>query len=147
MKIWNQLRGRFFRWSMLLPVFGVLCPVVSTIALSEVQISSHGDFVRIDARDAPLAEVLEALRAASKLSYSASTELTQPLTGIFEGPLPFVISRVLKGYNYVIKSSNEKFEIFIYVTNKATVPVADSAPPKRVLGTSTTSPGSLEVIE
>ena len=69
--------------------------------------------VRIDARRTTIADVLAALNAAFDISYRSSIALDEEITGTYAGSLRRVISRVLDGYNYVIKQDDAKLAVII----------------------------------
>jgi hypothetical protein len=69
--------------------------------------------VRIDARRTTIAAVLSALNAAFDMSYRSSIVLDEEINGTYAGSLRRVISRVLDGYNYVIKQDDAKLAVII----------------------------------
>jgi hypothetical protein len=69
--------------------------------------------VRIDARRTTIADVLSALNAAFDMSYRSSIVLDEEINGTYAGSLRRVISRVLDGYNYVIKQDDAKLAVII----------------------------------
>src|SRR5580700_2724717 len=75
----------------------------------------RGDMVavRIDARRTTIADVLSALNAAFDMSYRSSIVLDEEINGTYAGSLRRVISRVLDGYNYVIKQDDAKLAVII----------------------------------
>jgi hypothetical protein len=76
----------------------------------------HGDAeaVQLDVRHATIADVLSALAANFNISYRSSGALNEELNGRYAGSLGQVLSRVLDGYNYLIKRENSKFSIVIF---------------------------------
>src|SRR5438128_8123450 len=70
-------------------------------ASAQVQVSGQTDAVRIEATDATLREVLDALRANFNLRYRSDEALDTRVTGAFGGALPRVAARVLDGYDFV----------------------------------------------
>jgi hypothetical protein len=69
--------------------------------------------VRLDARRTTIADVLAALNAAFAISYRSSIVLDEEINGTYAGSLRRVISRVLDGYNYVIKQDDAKLDVVI----------------------------------
>jgi hypothetical protein len=69
--------------------------------------------VRLDVRRTTIANVLSALNAAFDTSYRSSIVLDEEINGTFAGSLRRVISRVLDGYNYVIKQDDAKLAVII----------------------------------
>jgi hypothetical protein len=78
---------------------------LSTAVYAEAVVKGSIDAVEVDARDSSIAEVLTALGQPFGLRYRTSTDLYRPVTGSFKGPLLKVISRLLKDYDYVVRSS------------------------------------------
>jgi hypothetical protein len=69
--------------------------------------------VRLDARRTTIADVLSALNAAFDISYRSAIALDEEINGTYAGSLRRVISRVLDGYNYVIKQDDAKLDVII----------------------------------
>jgi hypothetical protein len=69
--------------------------------------------VRLDARRTTIADALSALNAAFNMSYRSSIALDDEINGTYAGSLRRVISRVLDGYNYVIKQDDAKLDVII----------------------------------
>ena len=82
-------------------------------AYAQVQVSGQSDAVRIEATDATLREVLDALRANFNLRYRSDHALDTPLTGTFGGSLPRVAARVLDGYDFVIKITAQGIDVLV----------------------------------
>ncbi len=59
--------------------------------------------VEIEAHDATIRQVLEALRAAHLIQFRTSDALARTVTGTYSGTLPQVLSRILDGYNYFLQ--------------------------------------------
>jgi hypothetical protein len=83
-------------------VLGVALATASTPALAEIQVSGTPQAVRIDARDAPLEEILAALNHAFGVHYQLSVNLDKQLSGTYEGSLKQVLTGILRGYNFVL---------------------------------------------
>ena len=69
--------------------------------------------VRLDARRTTIADALSALNAAFNMSYRSSIALDDEINGTYAGSLRRVLSRVLDGYNYVIKQYDAKLDVII----------------------------------
>jgi hypothetical protein len=97
-----------------------------------VSVRVQGDMaaVRLDARRTTIAGVLSALDAAFDMSYRSSIVLDEEITGTYAGSLRRVISRVLDGYNYVIKQGDAKLDVIILGRRgERAVPVATPLDP------------------
>jgi hypothetical protein len=109
----NSLRA--FAYSLagtaLSVVFGA---IVASAALADVRVTGPADAIQVEAQDAPLSEVLTALGATSELHDPNTTNLSRPLTGTYTGSVGEIISRLLAGYDYIVKKSDGRLTIMIY---------------------------------
>jgi hypothetical protein len=95
--------------------------------------------IHLELRQTTIAAVLSALRAAYNISYSSTIALDETRDGTYAGSLGRVISRLLDGYNYVIKRQNSALELDILGKNGAqavpgpvtTAPKEDHVRPER----------------
>lgn len=71
---------------------------------AETRITGEPDAVRIEARDAPVAEVLEALGESFGLQYRGTASLSRRVTGTYEGSLQRVVRRLLEGHDFIMKT-------------------------------------------
>lgn len=69
--------------------------------------------VRLQVRRTTIAAALSALSAVYKISYRASVTLEETRDGIYAGSLDYVISRVLDGYDYVIKHEGRDLDVLV----------------------------------
>jgi hypothetical protein len=89
----------------------VLCALPAR-AGAEVRILETGaGSVVVEARDATVEEVLEALSASQNFEFRTSRALPRVLTGTYSGTLPRVLARVLDGYDHVIRSSSSGIQL------------------------------------
>jgi hypothetical protein len=80
----------------------LLCAPVP--AMAEVRVSNAGPGVlAVEARDATVQQVIEALAASRTIELRATAPLSRVVTGTYTGPLPRVLSRILEGYDHVIQ--------------------------------------------
>jgi hypothetical protein len=93
-------------------LLAALLPAPSVRA--EARITGEPDAVRVEARDAPIEEVMVALRASFGLHYRSTAPLSRRITGTYEGPLQRVVTRLLDGYDFVMKASSGTVEIIVY---------------------------------
>ena len=87
-------------------------------AYAQVQVSGRTDAVRIEATDATLREVLDALRASFNLRYRSDDALDTRMTGTFGGSLPRVAARVLDGYDFVTKITAQGVDVLVIRQNQ-----------------------------
>jgi hypothetical protein len=109
-------------------LFGGALATATTPALAQTRVRGTPEAVRIEARDASVAEILSALSSAFNLHYRSSANLDKRLSGIYAGPLPRVLARILDGHNFVLKSDNGSLAVTVLgPPNAAGVPAASSA--------------------
>jgi hypothetical protein len=102
----------------MIAALALLLSNLSTAACAEAVVTGSINAVEVDARDSSIAEVLTALSQPFGLRYGTSADLYAPLNGSFKGPLVKVLSRLLKDYDYVMKSSvGERIEIIVIKFN------------------------------
>ena len=82
-------------------------------AFSEVLVEGRPEAVHIEARDAPLREVLDALRAKFNFQYRSDDALDTRMTGRFGGSLPRVIARILDGYDFAASIAPQNIDVLI----------------------------------
>jgi hypothetical protein len=85
--------------------------VTSVSSLAETQIRGGAEAVSVSAQDARIDEVLSALSEKFDVRFHSSADLDKRVTGTFEGPLAQVLSQILRGYNFVIKSDQQRLEV------------------------------------
>jgi hypothetical protein len=102
----------------------------ATPMAASVRISGDAAEVRLDIRHTMIADVLSALNTSFDMSYSSWIVLDEEINGTYTGSLRRVITRVLDGYNYVIKQDNAKLDIVVLgKRGEQAVPVAAPADP------------------
>jgi hypothetical protein len=85
---------------------------------AEVRIAGREDAVQVEARDAPVEEVLSGLRASFGLQYRSGTSLDRRVSGTYEGSLQRVVRRLLEGYDFVLKSEDGAVEVVVVGAGK-----------------------------
>ena len=83
---------------------------------AETNVTGGADAIRLELRDAPIDEVFAALKASFGLRYRSSAALDHRLTGIYEGSLQRVVTRLLEGYNFIVKTSAGSVEVVVLDT-------------------------------
>jgi hypothetical protein len=84
-------------------------------AAAEVRIvAGEGDKLAIEAKDATLREVLNALSASQKVQVETTAPLTETITGTYSGPLQRVLLRLLSGYDVVVRSSPTGLKVSVF---------------------------------
>ena len=92
-------------------------------ARAEVNVQGTAADVRVEARDATIADTMAALGQRFELHFRG-LPTDRRVTGIFEGPLRRVISRVLEGCDYVIQRKGDAIEVLVL---NATQPTTGAA--------------------
>ena len=89
----------------------VSCPVAGRC---EVSVQGTAMSVRVEARDAPLSQVLYALEANFKVRHDSLIALDSlTIAGTYSGTLEDVLRRLLTGLNYLLKTEGEMVEVII----------------------------------
>jgi hypothetical protein len=92
-----------------------------------IQVRGSAEAVTIEARDASVEDVLAALSRAFDMDYQSSIDLNKRLYGTYIGPLSQVLTRILQGYNFVLKTDNRR--MVVTVTGTPHSLVANPSPP------------------
>jgi hypothetical protein len=97
-------------------IAGVLLAALSADGLrAEIRVQGQAGDVRVEARDATVAEILAALGERFTLRYRGPT-VSRSVTATFEGPLRRVVARVLAGTNYVIQARGDGLDVIVLST-------------------------------
>ncbi len=83
---------------------------------AETLIEGDSSGVRVKAQDATLQEVLTALGTSFGVQYRTSSDLGRPITGTYTGRLRDVVVRLLDGYDYVLRNSDNHLDIVVVDT-------------------------------
>jgi hypothetical protein len=111
-------------------VLGVGLAVVPTLALAEAQVRGTPNAVSVEAKDASVEEVLVALANVFDVHFRSAANLEKRLTGTYEGTLQQVLTRVLSGYNFIVKSGEKGVEITLLESGKVIAVGGASPAPK-----------------
>jgi hypothetical protein len=101
--------------------------VAPTPVLAEMQVRGSPEAVTIEARDTSVEDILAALSRAFDMDYQSSVDLDKRLYGTYVGSLSRVLTRILQGYNFVLKTDNGSIAVTVVGTPNA--PAANPAPP------------------
>jgi hypothetical protein len=106
---WN-VRARSAQAGALL--VATILGVAASPAAAEVRVTDAGDGrLAIEAHDATVQQVLDALGTSRPIRYKASEALSRHVTGTYSGTLPRVLSRILDGYDHVIRSTSSGIQV------------------------------------
>jgi len=109
---------------------------VATAAGAKVQVEGSAAAVRVTTSQDAISDVLSAFGAAFNVRYRTSIPLDATANAVYSGSLGQVISRLLEGYNYVIKSDRDTIEIAVLGRRgEVTIPppAAKAAPAKGIV--------------
>jgi hypothetical protein len=87
-----------------------------TPVLAEIQVDGSADAITIEARDTSVEDILAALSRAFDMDYRSSIDLDKRLYGTYVGPLSRVVTRILQGYNFVLKNNNGSISVTVVGT-------------------------------
>ena len=98
----------FMAFAMVLLVIAAL----TASARAEIRIAGSASSVRVEARDATVADVLAALAQRFAVRVRGTTG-DRRVSADFDGPLRRVIAQVLKGYDFVILARGDGLEVMV----------------------------------
>jgi hypothetical protein len=107
-------------------IVGLLLALAAGPLHAEVRVQGSADDVRIDARDATIIEILEALHAHFALHYRGTS--SRRVTASYQGPLRRVLARLLDGDDYVIEPKGEQIEVIVVSSGTPRVAAPPAAP-------------------
>jgi hypothetical protein len=97
------------------------------IAVSQVLITGDRNSLTIELRSATISELLSTLHQKFGIDYKSTPSLDQRIDGQYSGTLKRALSRILMGYDYVIRSSGSDM-LWISVIAKSDATVVAPAP-------------------
>ena len=97
------IRREFYTAALL--TVGLLCAGAAPAAAEFRVLETGPDTLVIEARNATVHEILEALSESRTFQFRSSDALSQIVTGTYSGTLPRVLSRILDGRDHVIQST------------------------------------------
>jgi hypothetical protein len=92
-------------------VITALLSVMLAPASAATEVRGQPDNIYLQAENASISEVLDALSAEFKLTYSLKPMLGRAVTGVYSGTLRQVLTRVLDRHDFVIKILDDGIEI------------------------------------
>jgi hypothetical protein len=93
-------------------VAALACGVAST-AFAEVRVEGNLSALRVSTSGDALSDVLSAFGTRLPVRYRTAVPLNGEINGAYSGSFSQVISRLLDGYNYIIKNDQELTEIIV----------------------------------
>ncbi len=98
--------------------------------LSEVMVKGNVHSATVEAQEASVADVFDALSTELGLRIHTSSTIDQVISGTYQGSVQQIVSRVLVGRNYITKHFPGNIEIMILAPSDA--PVVYNAPTRVV---------------
>lgn len=99
-----------------------------TIAPAEVHVEGSPPAVRVTTSRDTISGVLSALAVTFKVRYRTSIPLNATADGTYSGSLRQVISRLLDGYNYVVKTDDSKTVEIVVLSKRGEAASPPTAP-------------------
>jgi hypothetical protein len=90
---------------------GIALAAAPTWSHADTQVRGTPSAVVVEAQNSSVKEILIALSDAFEVQFKSSSNLDKRLTGTYEGTLQQAVSRILKGYDFVVKSGAAGLEI------------------------------------
>jgi hypothetical protein len=95
---------------------------------AEVRLSGTPDHVVLQTNDATMPEILDALRAVFDRDVKLKGATARKFTGAYSGSVRRVLSRLLTGEDYVLRSTSDGMSIVLLGSSASDSTVARSAP-------------------
>jgi len=86
---------------------------------AEVHLSGTPDRIVLQANDATMPDILAALRSAFDLEVKLKGTTARTFTGVYSGPVRQVLSRLLTGENYVLRSAGDGMSMILFGSSAA----------------------------
>ena len=86
--------------------FAAVVAIAPASALA-AKVSGSPQAVSIEAQNSSIEEILAALGHDFNVHYHSLADLKSQITGTYQGSLQRVLSRILEGYNFVVKSNSD----------------------------------------
>jgi hypothetical protein len=109
---------------------GVALAVAPTWTYAEIQVRGTPQAVVVEAQNATVEEILVALTDQFKVQFRSAANLDKRLTGTYEGTLAKAVTRILKGYDFLMKSGPSGLEITLLGAGKPLAVAGTRAEPK-----------------
>lgn len=86
------------------------------------EVSGHPNQMQVNAENASIREVLDALFAKFKVSYKLPPNVSRNVTGHYSGSLRQVLGRILDGNDYIVTVSGGSIEVVVFGASGPTAP-------------------------
>ena len=81
--------------------------------MAGAKVSGSPEAVSLQAQNSSIAEIFEALGHDFNIYYRSSIELQNHISGNYVGSLRHVVTRILEGYNFIVKTSPGQMEVIV----------------------------------
>jgi hypothetical protein len=109
-------------------------------ALTDIQ--GAADDLRLNAQNATIIEILDALSDRFKFTYRVRSHSGRSLNGIYTGTLHETLKRVLDGNDYIVKLSESGLDIVVLRPSNATIGLAQLPQRSQITSTPATPESS-----
>jgi len=116
------------RLARVIALLAIVTAIGSIAARAEVLVEGDAAALRVHARESQVAEVLSAL-SRMQVRVRTSIALDKVVSGTYSGSLKQVLTGVLEGYNYVIKSLDTTAEVVVIGVRGERAIAANPPPP------------------
>jgi hypothetical protein len=109
----------------------VALAIGSVAARAEVRVEGTPAALRVSTSQDKIADVLSAFTTALNVQYRSAIPLDATAGATYSGSLGQVLTRLLDGYNYVVKREAERTEVVVFgVRGEVAIPPPKPPPPK-----------------
>jgi hypothetical protein len=106
----------------------VVNALLAGAAQAEVRVQGNAAALEVDAKHAPVAEVLSAL-AGLNVRFRSSIALDRTIDGVYAGDLGTVLPRLLSGYDFIVVRKDGAAEVVILGNRTGAAIAAPGAAP------------------
>jgi hypothetical protein len=129
--MWGRDKGattmrRFASWS---PALALLLIVRPAFGLDGVRVTGTAAKLQLELNDNTVDQALTELRSAFGLKCRCTISLDRRVTGLYQGNINRVLSRLLEGYNFVVKTTSSGDLELIVFDASAPASLAQGVPP------------------
>lgn len=125
----NAVRSHSLVFGHLSAVLAGALAIAPVSVLAAARVSGDPQAVRIEAQNTSIGEILSALGHEFNMQYNSSANLEKQLSGTYQGSLQRVLTRVLEGYNFIVRTKDGRVEVTVLGTRNASGTAAAAATP------------------
>lgn len=112
--------------------------ILSALALAPVWVQAAALVtIRVEAKHTPVEQILATLNHEFHLQYKSSATLDREITGTYQGSLEQVLTKVLEGYDFILKNGDSGLEVRVLgiaARANAGAVMAGATPTSQVMG-------------